>query len=129
MEVILMADLNKAKELMRERNIDCWFVHDFRGNNPVMWQLLGKTQPTTRRAIFIIPANGDEIIIANILDKLHFEEFGYNVVTFRGWQELNEILGKILKPFKRVAVEYSPNSELPMVSWVDAGTLEWLKSF
>jgi len=124
-----MADLNKAKELMREKNIDCWLVHDFRGNNPVFWQLLGKTHPTTRRAIFIIPADGVELIIANSLDKHHFEEFGYNVIAYRGWVELSEILGEILKPFKKVAMEYSPNSELPMSSWVDAGTLEWLRSF
>ena len=51
------------------------------------------------------------------------------VALYAGWEELNEAIRPLLANVKTVAMEYSPNAEIPYISRVDAGTLEWIRSF
>ena len=51
------------------------------------------------------------------------------VALYAGWEELNEAIQTLLAGIKTVAMEYSPNAEIPYISRVDAGTLEWIRSF
>ena len=44
-------------------------------------------------------------------------------------RSLTRRCGALLAGVKAVAMEYSPNAEIPYISRVDAGTLEWIRSF
>ena len=48
---------------------------------------------------------------------------------YAGWQELKDEMSKLLIGTTSVAMEYSPDGEIPYISRVDAGTLEWIRSF
>ncbi|MCU0428288.1 MAG: M24 family metallopeptidase [Candidatus Kapabacteria bacterium] len=123
-------NLSKIQSILREDGIDAWLLYDFRHSNPIAWQTLA-LQPEThcsRRWAVIIPAEGEVIKIVNgievhTLGTVQAKEIRY--ATRNDWE--SAITGA-LQGKKRIALEYSPNNAIPVVSWVDAGTVEWLRS-
>jgi Xaa-Pro aminopeptidase len=63
-------------------------------------------------------------IEAGILKSLPGEE-----LLYASWKELDLALNSIFKGIKRLALNYSPNNEIPYLSKVDAGTVEKLRNF
>ncbi len=41
----IMFNLKLAQSYMYENSLDAWLIYDFRGNNPVMWQIIGEKNP------------------------------------------------------------------------------------
>ena len=113
---------------MTREKIDCWLVHDFRGNNPIFHNLIGGKKNNTRRCFLLIPATGEQLIIAHVLDRDLFTDLGIKIETYSGFDQLAEMLKEKLNSYKKIAMEYSPNGALPMISWVDAGTVEFIRS-
>jgi len=125
-------DIPAIQALLRERQIDAWLIHDFRGSNSVLTLLMGKSY-TSRRAMLFIPARGTPTITCSLLDRNAFEKFaasmGINVHLYISWREMQSWMGSVLGLCKRVAMEYAPGCTLPVVSIVDAGTIELVRSF
>jgi Xaa-Pro aminopeptidase len=117
---------------LQERQIDGWLIHDFRGSNSVLTLLLGKTH-TTRRAMLFIPTRGQATIACSLLDRNAFEKLaaqhGLKVHLYISWREMHAWMASVLGACKRVAMEYAPGCTLPVVSIVDAGTIELVRSF
>lgn len=124
-----MVDLKAAREYMQAHDIDGWLMYDFRANNPVLWQVLGGTQSTSRRNFAWIPARDDAVCLIHVIDRLLFEGIRFPAREYLTWQEMHEALQDLLAGCRRVAMEYSPNGALPMHSFVDAGTIELIESF
>lgn len=109
---------------MREFSLDAWVLWDFRGSNPVLWDVLGVAAPgTTRRIVLVVPAEGEPALITSVLDA-HL--VGGPVVRYNGRQEFEAELRARVRG--RVAMEYSPGGALPIVSWADAGAVEFVRS-
>lgn len=121
-------NLDAIQQFMQSRQIDAWLIHDFRGHNPVLAQVLPGKRWTTRRAELLIPAAGDPVVLAHSIDAEQFKPCGVRVQQYLRWQEYRDWLFNSLSPFARVAMEYSPGCMLPVVSVVDAGTLELIRS-
>jgi Xaa-Pro aminopeptidase len=120
-----------AQDLMASREIDAWLVHDFRGSNPTLRSLLGTVGSTTRRVTMIIPARGEPRVLCHELDHLALEAAarrGIGVERHVTWPERDAWLDRALRGLKRVAMEYSPRCELPVVGIVDAGTVESVRA-
>jgi Xaa-Pro aminopeptidase len=121
---------------MRDRGIDAWLVYDFRGSNPVLAQLLpapgGRARATTRRALLFIPAQGEAVLLSHGLDAAHFAQLpsAVNVKreTYLSWEDFRSWLASQLTGKSRVAMEYVPGGALPVLSIVDAGTVELVRS-
>jgi len=128
-EVYKMVDLNRAQAYMRENCIDAWLIYDFRGNNPVMWQVIGGRKSTTRRSFLLIPSNGEAIILAHIVDREQFLNANFPLQFYASWSEMHDRIKEVLRGFNRIAMEYSPGGVIPTMSWVDGGTLEMIRSF
>jgi len=124
-----MANFDLAQNLMLERGIDGWLVSDYRGSNPVFRHLLGYAGMTTRRDFLYVPARGEIRLLLNFLDRDLFEGIGYEKEIYRSYAEMTLGLRKMLKGKKTVAMEYSPKGGLPMISWVDGGTMELVRDF
>lgn len=122
--------LKSAQIFLSERDIDGWLLYDFKKLNPLACHFLDipEGQLLTRRFFYWIPSNGEPVKIVsaveNPLSHLPGEE-----VKFSSWQELELLLKNILKNASQIAMEYSPFARVPEVSKVDAGTLEWIRSF
>ena len=53
---------------MRERGIDAWLVYDFRGSNPVLWQLLGERRQTTRSVFLCLQQEGKPVLLGSAVE-------------------------------------------------------------
>jgi Xaa-Pro aminopeptidase len=121
-------NLDAIQSFMRSRQIEAWLVHDFRGNNPVLTQLLPGKRWTTRRAALLIPARGEASLLTHMIDAEQFKASGVAVVQHLRWQEYRDWMFRSLSGCARVAMEYSAGCMLPVMSIVDAGTVELVRS-
>jgi Xaa-Pro dipeptidase len=122
-----MFNIERAQEYMKKRAIDAWLVHDFRCNNPVMTQIIGQNE-ATRRCLLCIPSAGNPKFISHLIDKEVFARLDFEKTSYTTWQELHACMEQILKPYSRVAMEYSPGATLPTMGIVDAGTVEVVRA-
>jgi len=121
--------LPAAQQYMRENGIDAWLLCDYRGNNQLFWQALGVARNPTRRAFLIVPRSGKPLLLTHIVDQFFFHDITLPKRIYKGWVEMREILCAALGDARKLALEYSVDGGVPTVSWVDAGTVELLRSW
>ena len=123
----------KIPEIQRELaalGLDAWLLYDFRGINPIAQNVAGLAGAhITRRWFCLVPAHGEPRWLVHRIETSNFVNVQGQVALYAGWEELNEAIQTLLADVKTVAMEYSPNAEIPYISRVDAGTLEWIRSF
>ena len=123
----------KIPEIQRELaalGLDAWLLYDFRGINPIAQNVAGLTGINiTRRWFCLIPKQGEPRWLVHRIETSNFVDVPGHVALYAGWEELNGAIQTLLAGIKTVAMEYSPNAEIPYISRVDAGTLEWIRSF
>ena len=123
----------KIPEIQRELaalGLDAWLLYDFRGINPIAQNVAGLTGINiTRRWFCLIPAHGEPRWLIHRIETSNFVDVPGQVALYAGWEELNGAIQTLFAGIKTVAMEYSPNAEIPYISRVDAGTLEWIRSF
>lgn len=123
----------KIPEIQRELaalGLDAWLLYDFRGINPIAQNVAGLAGAhITRRWFCLIPAHGEPRWLVHRIETSNFVDVPGQVALYAGWEELNGAVQTLLAGIKTVAMEYSPNAEIPYISRVDAGTLEWIRSF
>jgi Xaa-Pro aminopeptidase len=124
-----MLSLHTAQQFMRENGIDAWLLCDYRGNNQLLWQALGVARNPTRRAFLIVPRSGEPLLLTHIVDQFFFHDVILPKRIYKGWVEMREILRAALGDASKLALEYSAEGGVPTVSWVDAGTVELLRSW
>ena len=109
--------------------LDAWLLYDFRGINPIAQNVAGLADAhITRRWFCLISAQGEPRWLVHKIETSNFVGVQGTVALYAGWEELNEAIRALLVGVKTVAMEYSPNAEIPYISRVDAGTLEWIRS-
>ena len=122
----------KIKEIQAELavlGLDGWLLYDFRGINPISQNVAGLADAhITRRWFCLVPAQGEPRWLVHKIETSNFVGVQGTVALYAGWEELNEAIRALLAGVKTVAMEYSPNAEIPYISRVDAGTLEWIRS-
>jgi Xaa-Pro aminopeptidase len=116
------------QSFMREQRIDAWLLYDFRGSNPIFGQLLPGDRFTTRRALLFIPAEGEIQLLAHQIDASQYRDTPMKAQQYLSWQDLHEWIKARVKGRARLAMEYSPQNALPVVSIIDAGTIELVRS-
>jgi Xaa-Pro dipeptidase len=120
--------LQRARAFMAAAKLDAWLVSDFRGNNPVLTPILGRRPHLTRRVMLLVPAAGEPVLLVHAIEAGQFAQESEILQVYRTHDELVNILRPRLAGMNRVAIEYSPGGMLPAVSWVDAGTVDMLRS-
>ncbi len=123
-----MKNLGEVQSFMRERGIDAWLIYDFRASNAVLARVLPGKRWTTRRVYLWIPAQGEPHVLAHHIDASQFESGPVAVTRYLAWPEIRTWLAARTSGLTRVAMEYAPGCTLPVVSMVDAGTIEMVRS-
>ena len=137
----------KITEIQRELTalgLDAWLLYDFRGINPIAQNVAGLAEAhITRRWFCLVPRQGEPRWLVHKIETSNFVGVPGQTTLYAGWQELNEAMRALLATplpplskgqdgasgIKTVAMEYSPDAAIPYISRVDAGTLEWIRSF
>ena len=124
-----MVDIKAIQLELRAGKIDGWLFYDHHRRDPIANTILqlGGNGLATRRWFYFIPSKGEprklvHRIEAGMLDSLNGRKYVYS-----GWEELQKILPKLLSGSKTVAMQYSPDNNIPYIGLVDAGTVELVR--
>ena len=117
----------KSQKFMASNSIDGWLIYDYRYSNPVMEDTIGYIPNMTRPYWFWIPSDGEPLILSSTVDIERFPQNNIKRLSWSSRVEMIDVLNKTLLTSKTIAMEYSPNCELPRVSRVDAGTIELVR--
>ena len=137
--------VREIQAALREAGFDGWLFYDFRGSDPLAYRILKLDQRgiTTRRWFYYIPATGVPVKIVHSIERGKLDQLPGTKLVFLPWQQLQEDLRQTLTgqaanqtsgrkraaAMKRIAMQYSPNNDIPYMSRVDAGTIELIRSF
>lgn len=124
-----MTDLSAFQESIRSIGVDAWVLYDFRGTNSLAHSILGVPSDAhcTRRWIVVIPSHGKPIKIMHKMECDHLSHLPWKEQLYSTHNEWSKAVKETLAPYHTLAMEYSPNNSIPVVSKVDAGTIEMIK--
>jgi Xaa-Pro dipeptidase len=124
-------ELEKIQEALRNAGAECWLFYDHHHRDPIAYRVLGlsETMMVTRRWFYVIPAQGEPARLVHRIESHHLDPLKGSKSEYSSWQELQENLRKMLAPYQRVMMQYSPNNQIPYISLVDGGTIELVRSF
>lgn len=82
----------------------------------------------SRRYFYFIPTLGSPSKLVHRIEQKTLDSLEGETFVYSGWREMEQELAQILRPYKKIAMEYSPQNAIPYISIVDAGTIELVKS-
>jgi Xaa-Pro dipeptidase len=124
-------NLSAIQAALRERKFDAWLFYDHHHRDALAYSILGLPEKlhVTRRWYYLIPANGEPVKLNHRVEPKHLDSLPGKQQHYGPWPEMHQKLREMLAPYKRVAMQYSPNNNIMYVSIVDGGTLELLRGF
>ena len=123
-------DTTAIQTLLKEYALDEWLFTDFQGRDTITHDFLKLTdRKCTRRLFYYIPAAGQPVKVLSAIEPLLLDHLPGKKFLYKGIQGQREVLAQILEPGKRIACQYSPGGNVPTISTMDAGLVEYLRTF
>ncbi len=124
-------DLDEIQSALREHKLDGWLFYDHHHRDPIAYSILGLSESlhVTRRWYYLIPAHGEPKKLVHRIEQGRLDTLPGTKAVYSSWQELETELKKMLAPYQKLAMQYSPRNAIMYVSMVDAGTVELLREF
>ncbi|MEP7218018.1 MAG: Xaa-Pro peptidase family protein [Bacteroidota bacterium] len=122
--------LSRIQAALTSLGIPAWLLYSFRDSNPISVRMLGMTphHHQTRRWACLIPAEGEPRGLTHRIEPHIGAMMPGTVMGYSNHEEFREGMRSLVAGFDRVAMEYSPGNAVPVVSRVDAGTVELVRS-
>ena len=129
------ARISEIQSALQKEKLDGWLFYDFRGSDILAPRIL-KTERLagSRRWFYFIPAQGEPVKVVHTIEREQLDSLPGKKLIYREWEGLRGLVqmsmfwrGKPKGTF-RVAMQYSPNNDIPYISRVDAGTIEMVRS-
>lgn len=121
-------NITKAQHALQEARIPGWLLYSFQGSNILALEALGlRGRMLSRRFAYLIPAQGEPVLIVHAIEKTSFPDLPGQWVVFSSWEQFTQALQTQVAPLGRIAMEYHPGGGIPYLSRIDAGTLELLR--
>ncbi len=122
-----IADIQAA---LREEKLDGWLFFDHHHRDPLAYRVLQFTAGSmvSRRWYYFIPAHGEPRGLVHKIEAYTLQELPGEMLKYAAWDEMTALLGDLLKGWRKIAMQYSPNCAVPYVAMVDAGTIELIRS-
>ena len=107
-------NLQAIQAALREQNIDAWLFYDHHRRDPIAYRVLGLSDSlfVTRRWYYLLPAQGEPAKLVHKIEAGHLDTLPGTKTEYAGWQELGGKLQSMLAPYKRIAMEYSPDNRV-----------------
>jgi len=123
--------IGEIQAALRDEHLDGWLFFDHHHRDPLAYRVLQFTAGSmvTRRWFYFIPAHGEPSGLVHKIEAQTLAELPGHHTFYAGWKELMDGLSRLLHGAKKVAMQYSPNCQVPYVAMVDAGTVEAVRSF
>jgi Xaa-Pro dipeptidase len=127
-----IAEIQKA---LAGQGFDGWLFYDFRGSDILTPRIL-KTERLggSRRWFYFVPRQGEPVKVVHAIEQGQLDSLPGKKLVYREWQLLKQQVSNAMfaqgrpKGTFRIAMQYSPNNDIPYISRVDAGTIEMVRS-
>ena len=122
--------LDKIQRLLQENGLDGWLFTDYHGHDHITRDFLQLTNRfCTRRLFYLIPAQGQPVKLLSGIEPLLLDHLPGKKRLYHGIRGQREALASLLLPGQKIAAQYSPMGNVPTISTMDAGLVEYLRSF
>jgi Xaa-Pro dipeptidase len=121
--------IDAIQAALRDQAIDAWLFYDHHHRDPIAYRILGLPEHAhvTRRWYYVIPAEGEPRKLVHRIEAGRLDTLPGSKGVYSSWQELETGLAAMLRPYTKLAMQYSPRNAIMYVSMVDAGTVEVLR--
>ncbi|MHA1520132.1 MAG: M24 family metallopeptidase [Promethearchaeota archaeon] len=123
--------LNHIQDALREEKVDGWLFYDFRNQDPLSYRILGLNFNVhhTRRWYYFIPVSGTPHKIVSAVEPGALDSLPGEKHVYLSLKQKKIILSELFSSNPTIVMNYSPMNDVPYVSMVDGGTLEFIRSF
>ncbi len=124
-------EVSEIQAELRAEGLDGWLLFDHHMRDPIAYRVLGLDTGghVSRRWYYWIPASGEPAKLVHAIEDARLDSLPGSKLIYSSWQSHHEHLGTILAGKGRVAMQFSPLCMIPVVSLVDAGTVDLVRSF
>lgn len=124
-------DLHAIQSALRDAGIDGWLFYDFHNRDAIAARILkmDTSRFASRRWFYFIPAEGEPQKLVHRIEPWRCDHLPGVKHVYLPWTQLQESLKAMLGSAQTIAMQYSPNNNIPYVSIVDAGTIELIRGF
>ena len=123
-------EIQKIQNLLREFQMNGWLFTDFQGHDYITKEFLELGDRfCTRRLFYFIPAEGEPVKLLSVIEPLLLDHLPGEKRLYRGIEGQKQELSKIFHPGMKVACQYSPGGNVPTISSMDAGLIEYLRTY
>ncbi len=125
----MAADISAIQAELRSGKLDGWLFYDHHRRDPIAAHILGLNGNAlaTRRWYYFVPAKGEPCKLVHWIEQSALDAVPGKKFVYSGWEEHYKLLSKLLKGNKKIAMQYSPENNIPYVGLVDAGTVELVR--
>ena len=124
-------NLPEIQTALRSRGLDGWLFCDHHHRDPMAYRILGLPERSmaSRRWFYFVPAQGEPRKLAHKVEPRMLDTLPGKQDHYLAWTELHAKLRSMVEGSGRIAMQYSPNNNIPYIGLVDAGTIELVRSF
>ncbi|HXQ25506.1 MAG TPA: M24 family metallopeptidase [Candidatus Acidoferrales bacterium] len=124
-----MPDIKAIQAELKASKIDGWLFYDHHHRDPIAGHILGLGENglATRRWFYFIPSKGEPRKLVHRIEGGALDSLAGRKQMYAGWEELHKGLRKLLAGSRKIAMQYSPENNIPYVGLVDAGTVELVR--
>ncbi len=122
--------LGLIQEQIRAQGLDGWLLFDHHVRDPIAYRVLGldASSHVSRRWYYWIPASGDPCKLVHSIEDARLDSLPGLKRVYSSWQSHQAQLKAILEGASLVAMQFSPDCMIPVLSLVDAGTVDLVRS-
>lgn len=124
-----MPDIKAIQTALRASKIDGWLFYDHHHRDPIAAHVLDLPTEglSTRRWFYFVPKKGEPRKLVHRIERGALDSLDGRRAEYSSWQELHAGLRKLLAGSHTIAMQYSPENNIPYISLVDAGTVELVR--
>jgi Xaa-Pro dipeptidase len=125
----MMPDIQAIQAELRASKIDGWLFYDHHHRDPIAARVLelASNGMATRRWFYFIPSRGEPRKLVHRIEQGALDSLAGKRLVYSGYEELHRLLPKLLTGSKKIAMQYSPENNIPYIGLVDAGTVELVR--
>jgi Xaa-Pro dipeptidase len=122
-------DIKAIQTELRASRIDGWLFYDHHHRDPIANHILGLggNGMASRRWFYFIPSRGEPRKLVHRIEQGALDSLAGRKQVYSSWEELQKGLGKLLSGSAKIAMQYSPENNIPYIGLVDAGTVELVR--
>jgi Xaa-Pro aminopeptidase len=124
-------NLAAIQAALAAQKLDGWLFCDHHRRDATAYGILGLSgrQMASRRWFYWLPVAGEPVKLAHRVEPRMLDSLPGRQEHYLAWTELHQKLKAMVGGAKKIAMQYSPENNIPYIGLVDAGTVELIRSF